>query len=262
MFVSVEQKPKQENIILGEILPSKYMIGGQFDTATFNTDFIKVIDQQEILAEKIERDKLKQINDYYIKRDKYKFDQKNDLSELSISDILFNWQNNIKNIIIEIFQFNYTIEDFFYIFTKENRMFYIGLTFIFVGLVGYFINNYILNDKNNIVSKIKHHKIKTNITQSKPKSNVPKADSDISTVESNISKVESNVSKVESNISKVESNISKIESDVSKAKSNAPPKVQQIVTPPISEQTKILNEVKQGGKILQSPMIFGFANNE
>jgi len=134
-------------------------------------------------------------------------------------------------------------------------MFYIGLTFIFVGLVGYFINNYILNDKNNIVSKIKHHKIKTNITQSKPKSNVPKADSDISTVESNISKVESNVSKVESNISK-------IESDVSKAKSNAPPKVQQIVTPPISEQTKILNEVKQGGKILQSPMIFGFANNE
>lgn len=131
--------------------PQKYMIGGQFDLASFNADFLKVIDKQDIEAKKIENKKLREINDYYYNERKYGYHQKDDLSDLTISNILNKWFDAIMNILFEIVRFRGSLDDFIYIFTKENRKFYIGLTILFVVSLLYFINNYILNDKNNIL---------------------------------------------------------------------------------------------------------------
>jgi len=130
--------------------PKKYMIGGQFDLASFNADFLKVIDKQEIEAKKIENKKLREINDYYYNEKKYGYHQKDDLSDLTISNILNKWFDAIVGILTDILRFSGSFDDFKYIFTKENRKFYIGLTILFVVSLLYFINNYILNDKNNI----------------------------------------------------------------------------------------------------------------
>ena len=144
MYVQIKQETKQRTEPEFNS-PNKYMIGGQFDIATFNADFLKVIDEQEIIAENIENKKLKQINDYYIKKEKYSYDAVNNLSDLTISQLLLDWLSNIRDIFIELFQFNYSLDDFFYIFTKKNRLFYIGLTFVFVSLVSYLFQNFIIN---------------------------------------------------------------------------------------------------------------------
>jgi hypothetical protein len=133
--------------------PSKYKIGGQFDTASFNIDFLKVIDEQEKIAEEIEKRKLDQINAYYNNERKYGYHFKDDLSDLSISNILIKWLDTIMNILYEIIHNDGNIDDFLLIFTKENRLFYIGLTILFVVSILYLINNYLLTDRNNISLK-------------------------------------------------------------------------------------------------------------
>jgi hypothetical protein len=124
---------------------NKYMVGGQFNVTSFNLDFSEVIEEQNVIAEDIENKKIKQINDYYINEKKYNYNVKNDLIDITLSDHLTNWLNMFKDIIYDIIHYN-TDDDFMYIFYKNNRQFYIGLTILFVVSIMYFLYNYIFVD--------------------------------------------------------------------------------------------------------------------
>ena len=60
----------------------------------------------------------------------------NNISNLTINEILFNWLNAIISIFKDLFSLNFSN-----ILTKENRLFYIGLTIILIGMIGYIINH-------------------------------------------------------------------------------------------------------------------------
>ena len=124
--------------ILTEISPTKYITGSKFNEATFNADFLKIIDEQEILANKNEQQKLNIINNYYINKMEYQSD-KIPIENMSIQQLLLNWLSSLKNIYTDILNVNINRN----ILIKEDRLFYIGLTFIIIGIIGYIYNNYI-----------------------------------------------------------------------------------------------------------------------
>ena len=235
MYVQIKQETKQRTEPEFNS-PNKYMIGGQFDIATFNADFLKVIDEQEIIAENIENKKLKQINDYYIKKEKYSYDAVNNLSDLTISQLLLDWLSNIRDIFIELFQFNYSLDDFFYIFTKKNRLFYIGLTFVFVSLVSYLFQNFIIN-KSSI--KLKPNEI-TPLTVST--SSTPSTSSTSSTPSLTVS----NKTTPSTPLTVPNEITAKTVPDKT---GTLNPKSTKLVEP--------LMEPKSGGEILSSPLIYG-----
>lgn len=127
---------------------NKYMTGNNFNVHLFNADFKKV--QAEALAEseQLEQKKLNEINDYYIKKDQKKNIKSDDPINMTISEILIKWLDTIEEIIIEISRLNYSITGFINIFTKKDRLFYIGITLIVFGMIGYLINKYLLDDDN------------------------------------------------------------------------------------------------------------------
>ena len=119
---------------------NKYSQSGKFNEALFNTDFQEKITEQIKYAETIETQKLNEINNYYIYELKEKEKISND--EITISKFLVNWNDNIRNIIVDIMLFNYNFSEFIQIFTKDNRIFYVGLTVVTIFTIYYFIKSY------------------------------------------------------------------------------------------------------------------------
>ena len=80
-----------------------------------------------------------------------------DFFHLSLSDLLKNWSNNMQAIMIDLTETLYVNEyiqktdniyqfivvfatKLWYIFTKEFRIIYFGITLIFIGILIYFVN--------------------------------------------------------------------------------------------------------------------------
>ena len=123
---------------------NKYTQGGKFNAALFNDDFIIRNDEQIKYATQLEEQKLNEINQYYI----YELKKEKELQkkELTMSDFLVTWINNIRDIIVDILKFNYDLSGFLQIFVKDNRLFYLGITIITVFLIYYFIKSYFFLD--------------------------------------------------------------------------------------------------------------------
>ena len=251
MYVQIKQETKQRTEPEFNS-PNKYMIGGQFDIATFNADFLKVIDEQEIIAENIENKKLKQINDYYIKKEKYSYDAVNNLSDLTISQLLLDWLSNIRDIFIELFQFNYSLDDFFYIFTKKNRLFYIGLTFVFVSLVSYLFQNFIIN-KSSI--KLKPNEITplTVSTSSTPSTSSTSSTPSLTVSNKTTPSTPSTPSLTVSNKTTPSTPLT-VPNEIT---AKTVPDKTGTLNPKSTKLVEPLMEPKSGGEILSSPLIYG-----
>ena len=123
-------------------------------SALFNLNFIKIIKEQSILAEEIEKKKLKEINDYYINQETTEETTEETnfiLKNIKLIDICVNWIKSLKDIYVDLSKLNYTFYDFINIFTKEDRLIYLGLTLITIGLICYLVNQFIIdNSENNL----------------------------------------------------------------------------------------------------------------
>lgn len=68
------------------------------------------------------------------------------LSELTIGEIILNIADTYINMITDTFTLNFnSISSFIDIFIKDNRPFYIGLSFIIIGLISYLLQHYSLS---------------------------------------------------------------------------------------------------------------------
>lgn len=130
---------------------TKYMANGKFDAVSFNNDFAIILKKQLVEAETIEEKALNKYNSYYNAIEKQKNINKkyeSTINSLSLSNILIKWNDNIINIISDIFNGNNIFDSF----GKEDRLIYIGLTLILIGILGYIINQYLINDHNTLSS--------------------------------------------------------------------------------------------------------------
>ena len=109
-----------------------YYDNNEFDINEFNKNF-----------EKIQQDKKKEKeleNEKYIKSLESEVEDKK-IMDLNIIEIFTNTKNEILDLIYEIISFNYsTLQEFINLFTKNNRLFYVGLFLLLLSGVLYIIS--------------------------------------------------------------------------------------------------------------------------
>ena len=119
----------------------------EFNVLKFNEDYEKM-KKQKILDRKMkERNKLKKLNKTLV-------DKK--LHDMSILEILIEFKNNIFGILDDLINFNFNdFNSFLNIFSKNNRLFFIGLMIIFITGIIYIFSQFNQNNtKNNKVNNI------------------------------------------------------------------------------------------------------------
>jgi hypothetical protein len=117
-----------------------------FDSVTFNKNFEAEKDKQKIINQFIDAEKLKLLNEQK---------EKKTLWQYNINEILIGLKDAWFDILDDLLQQNFNIN----IFTKEYRLFYIGLTFLIIGCIMY-IYDLLENDDVKVVESepkiIKH----------------------------------------------------------------------------------------------------------
>jgi len=125
---------------------------GEFDIKKFNEEYNKKEKQREEEQKKKDEEKLKQMN-------KEKIEYKN-LYELSIGEILIGFKNEMFGIITDLLFFRYkSFDGFIEVFTKNNRLFYIGLLILFSVLIIYLTTSFTNKNKKIIDNAINDHKV-------------------------------------------------------------------------------------------------------
>lgn len=135
----------------------RYSVGKKFDLVAFNRDFDEYTIKQTAHAKKLEKRKLAEINAYYYANKPKKLDMTL-IKNMSISQILIRWLDVLRDILSDILKFNYSPLGFIKIFTQKDRLYYVGLTLVVIGLICYIINefgltNNITNNNINISGK-------------------------------------------------------------------------------------------------------------
>ena len=96
-----------------------------FDLKKFNNEFDKAISKKE--------------NTKRIDEKNYKIEKKK-IYELSLKEILINLKNNIFDVFYEIFTLKFSsFDEFILIFTKNDRLFYIGTFLILCSIIFYIL---------------------------------------------------------------------------------------------------------------------------
>lgn len=166
--------------------PKKYMSNGKFDTVTFNKDFGIILKKQIAEAEAIEENKLNDYNAYYNSLAEEKERNKkyhSTINSLTFSKILVKWGDTIKNIFSDMIKGNYSFDEFLYIFIKDDRLIYLGMTMILIAMTGYVINQYLLEDNaNNFIGDNNERSI--HVTTNNYVSEIPKIklDTDVNAI--------------------------------------------------------------------------------
>jgi hypothetical protein len=110
-----------------------YYDNNEFDINEFNQNF-----------EKIQQDKKKKKeleNDNYIKSLDSIEEKEKKIMDMNIIEIFTNTKYEILDLVYEIISFNYaTLQEFLNLFTKKNRLFYIGLFLLLISGILYLIS--------------------------------------------------------------------------------------------------------------------------
>jgi len=132
MDINVDQaKPRGD---LERLESGKYIYkleNDKFDIDKFNRDFDQYKDQRKKEMEETLQGKLDELN---------KPKEQIPAYNLSMGQIVINIKDTLFNILDDMLHFNFTWD----IILKENRLFYLGLTFIFIACVVYFYMFFIL----------------------------------------------------------------------------------------------------------------------
>jgi hypothetical protein len=104
----------------------------RYDNTQYNDNFLIISKTQNELANKIEINKLNEINQYYnqINNNK-KLNNNKNLINMSLNDILIEWYLVINKLFSNIINFKLEYNDLL----LNNSLFFIGLTFILLGLL-------------------------------------------------------------------------------------------------------------------------------
>jgi hypothetical protein len=114
----------------------------EFDLGEFNKLFEKNIEKQR----KIRDEKLNFINTRFAKQTKLQ--RGNNVHTISISRIMTDFKNSMYDILDDLLYMRFhSIETLITVFTKHNRMFYIGILLVTIPISVYFISTllYIVN---------------------------------------------------------------------------------------------------------------------
>ena len=110
-----------------------YYDSNEFDIGKFNSSF-----------EKMQEDKKKQKKideENYLKSLETQEDTQNKVTDLTISQVLQNTKNVVLDIIYEVISFDYdSFQEFLNIFTKDNRLFYVGVFLLILSGILYVIS--------------------------------------------------------------------------------------------------------------------------
>ena len=110
-----------------------YYDNNNFDLAQFNNRF------EQMQNDKKEQENLKK-NQYLNSLEEVEVKQKK-IHELTIKEILVITKNEVLDLTYEIISFDYDgFDEFFGLFTKNNRLFYVGIFLLLVSLVLYLIS--------------------------------------------------------------------------------------------------------------------------
>lgn len=133
-------------------MSSTFTSDGKFDMGKFNDVFDKEKHNRNQLTKTNENNRLAKLNSLQT----YKL-----LRDSTISDILFGIKDTWFYLLDDLLQQKFTIDTFI----KENRLFFIGVTIIFITLLAYLYEYFFEDDYNNDYEIYK--KIKKQIEQKK-----------------------------------------------------------------------------------------------
>lgn len=111
----------------------------KFDVQEFNKQFELDKEQRKLIAQEKDLQKLRQLNETIVEKKLY---------ENTVSDIIIGIKNSWFNLLDDLLEQKFSIS----IFTRENRLFYIGITLIIMGLLIY-LYNFFLEDGNEYEQK-------------------------------------------------------------------------------------------------------------
>lgn len=104
--------------------PNRYMSNGKFDLGKFNTAFQEQKDNQNKINAETDEYKLRMMNSDVMPKSLY---------QSNISDIIIGIKNTWFYILDDLLQQKFTI----YTFTKNNRLFFVGITLILIAIIMY-----------------------------------------------------------------------------------------------------------------------------
>lgn len=113
---------------------STFTTDGKFDTKKFNDSFLQLMDKNKQLNRELEDKKLAELNNSTITKHLYQ----STLSEL-FSGVKTTWFGLLDDLLEFDFSFN--------IFTKNNRLFFMGLTFLVIGVILYLYNFFVMEEE-------------------------------------------------------------------------------------------------------------------
>jgi hypothetical protein len=117
----------------------------EFDSLKFNENYEKTKKQKNLKRRLKDAEKLKKLNKKLTNKK---------LHNMSILDILIEFKDSIFNILDDLINFNFKdFNTFLKIFSKNNRLFYLGLLIIFTTSIIYIFTEY---DTNNYDNNIKN----------------------------------------------------------------------------------------------------------
>lgn len=107
----------------------------KFNVVKFNTEFEKEKEENKILQNIKEEERLRILNAQ---------PEEKKIWENNLYDILVGIKNTWFNIIDDLLQQNFVLDTF----TKQNRLFYMGLTFMIIGIIIYCYNYFTYDETN------------------------------------------------------------------------------------------------------------------
>ena len=107
----------------------EYYDNNNFDIDKFNKFFKENQDKKD------EKDNLEKLE--YLKSLE-KNEKTKSISELTLKDIIYNFKNENLDLIYDLFTFNYSsLDEFYNLFSKNNRLFYFGLLLLIICIIFY-----------------------------------------------------------------------------------------------------------------------------
>jgi len=103
----------------------------RFDMDKFNREFEKTEEEQKQINKEKEEEKLEKLNTPKVETKK--------IYQNTLYDILIGIKNTWLGILDDILNFQYNLETL----TKNNRLFYIGITLVIIALIVFFYNYFL-----------------------------------------------------------------------------------------------------------------------
>lgn len=119
---------------------SEFSTDGKFDINKFNSSFDKSKDDNKLINKEHDNEVLQKLNSFTDSKPLYKN---------TISEIIIGIKNTWFYLLDDLLEQKFTFDTF----TKENRLFYVGITLVCIAVILYFYNFFTSDDENVPIQK-------------------------------------------------------------------------------------------------------------